>query len=766
MRSFGYIVCLICFMGNIGASSQTGTVFGVVQHDSIPLEFVAINIPKLQVGTLTDSTGQFTIKNLPYGEHSLQVSVMGYASQVVKFKLDNNQVRLHIELVENAAELNEMVISGTMKETFKTESPVNVEVYTLKFFKSNPTASVFESLQNINGVRPQLNCNVCNTGDIHLNGMEGPYTMVLIDGMPLVSGLSSVYGLTGIPQSLIDRMEIIKGPASTLYGSEAVGGLINIITKRPEHVPLIGLDMFVTGWGEMNADVSVKWKMGKKVYGFLGGNYFNYQVPVDNNKDGFTDLTLQHRISVFNKWTVLRKENRIFNIAFRYFHENRWGGQMNWTPEFAGTDSIYAETIQTNRWEAFGIYQFPCKENFQLQFSANGHYQRSYYGTTPFDADQYNAFGLFTWNKKLGMKHDFMVGLTYRFTYYDDNTPATSEFDTTQLLNKPAITHLPGIFVQDEWKLNEHHTFLAGVRYDFNSIHGSIVSPRFNYKWTSSNKWNSLRIGVGNGYRVANVFTEDHAALTGAREVVFLENLHPESSWNMNLNFVKRIYHTKGVVFGLDISAWYTYFSNKIIPDYLTDPNKIIYSNLSGFAHSTGGSINVDLSYKSFRCLVGATAMDVSIFNQNQWQRQLLTEQFTGTWTVSYAIKKIGLSVDYTGNVYAPMLLPVLGPLDNRSTTSPWFSIQNIQLTLSLKNGIELFGGVKNLLNYTPPANSIARAFDPFDKGVIFDSGGAVIPTPENPNALTFDPSYVYASNQGIRGFIGFRYQFNPRKKN
>src|SRR5690606_17189097 len=120
---------------------------------------------------------------------------------------------------EKESTLNEVVISGTLKEVTKLDSPVPVEVYTSSFFKANPTPSIFDALQNINGVRPHLNCNICNTGDIHINGLEGPYTMILIDGMPIVSGLSTVYGLSGIPQSLIDRVEIVKGPASMLYGS-------------------------------------------------------------------------------------------------------------------------------------------------------------------------------------------------------------------------------------------------------------------------------------------------------------------------------------------------------------------------------------------------------------------------------------------------------------------------------------------------------------------------------------------------------------------
>lgn len=756
-----WLMAVIMVVVSFSAQAQMATINGRVASGESPVEFAHVILKGTQTGAVADENGNYQMIKIPAGTYSVEAVAMGYHRTEQTITVQSGEVAiLNFTLEENSATLGEVVISGTMKEVSKLESPVPVEVYSPAFFKANPTPSIFESLQNVNGVRPQLNCNVCNTGDIHINGLEGPYTMVLIDGMPIVSGLSTVYGLTGIPQSLIERMEIVKGPASTLYGSEAVGGLVNIITKKPSSAPLVSADVFATSWAEVNTDLGVRYDLGKKISSLLGINYFNYQNPIDNNKDGFTDVTLQNRISVFNKFNIDREDGRVFSLAGRYVYEDRWGGEMDWTKEYRGGDEIYGESIYTSRWETFGIYQLPTEEFVNFQFSANGHNQNSVYGSTSYIADQYIVFGQLTWNKTLGA-HDVLTGLAYRYTYYDDNTPATASADASNPKNEPSVTHLPGLFVQDEIKLSEQNKLLLGARYDYNSVHGSILSPRINYKWSSVNKKNVLRISAGNGYRVANVFTEDHAALTGARTVEFEGELRPETSWNGNINFVKKIYTSSGLFIGLDASVFYTYFTNQILPDYESDPNKIIYSNLDGSSVSQGVSFNVDMAWESgLKIIAGGTLMDVSVEENGEKFRQLLTERFQGVWSVGYSFDKLGLVVDYTGNLYGPMRLPLLGDLDNRSEYSPWWSIQNIQLTKILGDKWEVYGGVKNLLNFTPPANSIARSFDPFDEDVVFDGNGQVVPMPNNPNALTFDPSYVYAPNQGIRGFLGARFTF------
>jgi outer membrane receptor for ferrienterochelin and colicins len=721
---------------------QTRTVTGSVLDSETqePLPFANVSVKGTTNGVTTDGQGYFSLSLSSIENSMLIVSFMGYVSDSIK--LSAKQSRYRITLHPDAKSLQEaVVISGTMKEVSKLSSPIPVEVYTPALFLKNPTPTIFESLSMINGVQPQLNCNVCNTGDIHINGMEGPYTMVLIDGMPIVSSLSTVYGLSGIPNSMVRRIEVVKGPASTLYGSEAVGGLINIITKDPETSPRFKADVSITSLQEYNIDLSTKWN-SRKSTGLLGINYFNFSNIIDTNDDRFTDVTLQDRISLFNKWNFKRKDNRQASIAFRYVYEDRWGGELNWTKRDRGSDEVYGESIFTNRAEIIGSYQLPVKERIVFDYSYNYHLQDSYYGIIKYKADQEVGFAQLRWDKKI-KKHDLLVGVPLRYIRYDDNTAGTVH---------PMETWLPGIFVQDEFAFTEKLTLLTGLRYDHHNHHGNIVSPRISAKF-SPDKSNTFRLSFGNGFRVVNLFTEDHAALTGAREVIIKNELKPEESWNINLNYATTHVHRNGYI-GLDASIFYTYFTNKIVGDFLTDPELILYDNLNGHAVSKGITVNADISFTNgLKFISGVTIMDVyqkteSPSGDLQKTPQLFAPRVSGTYAVSYAIDRLGLTFDLTGRLNGPMYLPVV-PNDYRPEQSPWYTIMNIQVTKTFSNGVELYTGAKNLLDFVPD-DPLLRPFDPFDKNV----------TVNNPNGYTFDTSYNYAPIQGIKGFAGVRYTF------
>lgn len=732
---------LIAVLFIVSVLNAQTRVKGIISSDGITFDNVVVTLDKTKK-VKTDANGNYIFENPGFGEHEIVVVLVGFQTQKKRISIkDANEVTVDFDLVPNKIsnnELNEVVITGTLKPVSRLESAVPVEVYKPSFFKKNPTANIFEALQNVNGVRPQLNCNICNTGDIHINGLEGPYTLVLIDGMPIVSGLSTVYGLSGIPNSLLERIEVVKGPASSLYGSEAVGGLINIITKNPKNAPSFSADGFSSGWGEANFDLGLKANLGNAVSVLTGVNYFNYSNPIDNNDDNFTDVTLQDRISVFQKWNFNRKSKKLFSMAGRYFYEDRWGGEMQWRKKHRGGNEVYGESIYTSRYEILGAYELPVSEKLLFTFSYTDHDQNSVYGDIPYLAKQKIGFGQLTWDKKVN-QHDFLFGTAIRYQLYDDNTPATIKKDENWI---------PSLFAQDEMHLTEKHSILLGARYDYNRNHGNIFTPRVAYKWKIND--NSIfRFNTGTGFRIVNLFTEEHAALTGSRDVIVLEDLKPERSYNANVNFLKKFYLQDGSFIGWETTAWYTYFTNSIIPDYDTDPNQIIYKNLDGFAVTQGISTNIDMVFRNgLKFILGATFMDVNKTENSIKTRQILTEKFTGTWAVSYRIPKFFLDIDYTGNLYGPMRLPHLGENDPRKKYSPIWSIQNIQFTFNKLKNCEVYFGVKNLLNWTPNKGNpfiIAGADDPFDQDV-------------QPGELNFDPGYVYGPNQGIRSFIGLRY--------
>ena len=288
MKSIFTGIVLLLFPVLIHASMNqhdaniVGHVIDAKTHEHLP--FVSVSLKGTTIGIMTDSTGHYFLKDLPLGEYTLVASNVGYRTIEKKVTIRASKtLEVNFELAEEDFSIHEVVVTGTMKPVTRTNSPIPVEVITSQLFCKNPTPSLFDAIEMINGVRPQINCNVCNTGDIHINGMEGPYTMILIDGMPIVSALSSVYGLSGIPNGMVERLEVVKGPAASLYGSEAMGGIINVVTKNPDNAPHVLIDVFGTSWSEYNLDASIKLASTGKVSGILGINWFNYDRPIDNN---------------------------------------------------------------------------------------------------------------------------------------------------------------------------------------------------------------------------------------------------------------------------------------------------------------------------------------------------------------------------------------------------------------------------------------------------------------------------------------------------
>lgn len=703
------------------AQQQAGEILGTVQSNDEVIIGANVGIPELEKGAATNHNGIFHINEIPAGRYILEVTSIGFEKYVTTVEVPAGGIaELVIELEESTLQLDEVVVTGTMRKTHVKDSPVKVSVIKSEQLQQGKiSANIMDLISSVNGLSTQLNCGVCGTNAIRINGVEGPNTAVLIDGMPIMGALASVYGLNGISPSIIDQVEVIKGPQSTLYGTQALGGVVNIITKNPSTTPTFSTDLYAKSTEEGNMNLAYSPKIGK-FEGFLSGNIVRLENYFDKNDDNFNDIVKQSRISLFGKGT-LRGENmeQRLNIASKFYSENRTGGVQDFTDDLRGSDQIYGESIYTNRFEFMTDYRPPgFQEKLRLNGAVTYHEQDSYYGTDWYDAQQSIYFGQLTWDQSIGDRFKLLSGTTVRYEIYNDNTPATSDGADKRWI--------PGIFSQGEYQVNDF-TILGGLRIDHHTKHGFVTAPRMSFKFSPSDQ-TTFRASAGTGFRVVNVFTEDHAALTGSREVVFNEDLQPEQSKSITASVEQMIpFGTNPMTISLD--GFYTHFSNKIIPDYDQDPNLIVYENLDGFSVTQGFSIDVEQNFTAIPFNYNASITIMDVFTEENGEKLALTyaPDYTGSFGATYNFRSLNITLGYNGNLVGPKRMPANYAEEfGRDEWSPAYSTHDLKITREFTNvndpngiGFEAYISVENIFDYTQ-GSPLVDARNPF--GPNFDT--------------------------------------------
>ena len=746
-------------------NAQLTNVNGVVKSESGTLGYASVSLLNSENGVISDVNGYFEIEIDLSKDNTLLISYIGHVSKKISLTNKNlNFNNLIVYLEEDINGLNEIVVTGTLKDEYVTESPVKVNVITAKKINSflpSAGSNITKIVQLINGAQEVIACGVCYTNSISINGLEGPYTSVLMDGIPMYGNLASVYGLNGIPNMIIDRLEIVKGPSSTLYGSEAVAGVINIITKNPDDQPFISLDVQVTSHLESYLNMAVTNQIGKTT-GYFGVNWDRKNDYDDYNNDGFGDDINIERISLFNKWNISRKSKKQFIISSRYYFEDRRNGVQEFLrngnyKNLRGSEKIYGESIYTYRFELFGEYEFDFIEDFEVNYSYSKHNQNSYYGSDYYVANQDIFFTQFTLSKKYN-KHDFLYGLSIKNNLYDDNTIATEKVVDGDIRNNASNQFIPGLLVQDQFKPSDKISLVGGLRLDHFKDHGLIFAPSFHIKYNPG-QWLAFRLNVGTGFRLVNLFTEDHAFVTGQREVKIVEELQPEKSKSLilNTNYIYTGFNGSG---NFDIDLFYTYFSNKIIPNY--DIQKyIIYQNSEGYSYSKGVSGAWNHSFlNGIAFTLNFNHQVVKYTENNNNIKTMLDMEHSPRWTAGLNIKfpinnswSINTSSNYVGIMQLPEVFDMLnnGQISeiSRPQKSKPFSIHNVNINGKLSNKNEVYFGILNIFNFRQKESPLVAYNDPnYNKGF----------------SPSFDTSYTYAPNHGVEVFLGFR--LNIEKKN
>ena len=532
-------------------TATDSNIFGhvIIAGKGEHLPFATIILDNTTIGCTADATGHYKINNIPLGDYIIEVSAMGYKSVRYPFSaVANTSVELNFTLEEQSLDVGEIVVSATRNETNRRQASTVVNVASAKLFDSTAASLLSEAMSFQSGLRVENTCGNCGVTQLRINGLEGQYSQILLDSRPIFSSLAAVYGLDLMPVAMVERVEVIRGGGSALFGSNAIGGVVNIITKEPlRNTFSLGHTLNVLKGGSLDnntslggAFVSDDYKMGAYIFGQVKGRN-----AYDRNGDGFSDITkLNSETLGFRAYYKTSAHSRL-TAEYHHIHEFRRGGDnLDSAPHLA----MICEQLDHNI-DGGGLRfdLFPNeRHNASIYLSTQGIRRASYFGAD-MNPNAYGSTkdftivggGQYTFSYHAGMPASLTAGVEYNYNNLNDHYIATN-----RVLKQASSVY--GLFAQNEWTSNKLN-FLVGFRLDkHNMISKPIINPRASVRY-SPIKDLDLRFSYSSGYRAPQTYSEDlHIdALNHAVSIIELaEDLRPEYSHSLNLS--ADYYHTFG----------------------------------------------------------------------------------------------------------------------------------------------------------------------------------------------------------------------------
>ena len=704
----------------MGTTSIKGHIIDKATNEHIP--YVTITIKGTTIGTVADGTGHFTMRNLPDAEFTLVVEYLGYkrVEMVIPAKHDKN-IELSITLEEEPMAMDDVVVSATRNETNKRNTATIVNVTSNKIFENTASTNLAESVRFQPGLRVENTCGNCGAVQLRINGLEGQYSQVLLDSSPIFSSLAGVYGLEQLPVAMIERVEVIRGGGSALFGSNAIGGVVNIITKEPlrnsltlSHTTNISKNSALENNTSINGSfVSDDHRAGAYIFGMVKD-----RDAIDYNDDGFTDvLKMESQTLGFRGYY---KTSAYSKLTAEYHHigEYRRGGDnIELPPHMAEIAEDVRHKIDGGslRWSFFSPN---TRHNVDIYTSAQAISRNSYYGT----GKDPNAYGLtkdltlvagaqysYSMQKCLFMPAQFTLGAEYSYNDLDDHSIG---FDRSIM----QTVRTAGMYVQNEWQ-SEKVNFVIGGRFDKHSMMEKIIfSPRANLRYSPIEDI-GLRVSYSSGYRAPQAFDEDlHIdAVNNQSSIIELDpNLRPEYSHSLSAS--ADLYHNFGELqANLLIEGFYTTLDD-VFALAKTGENEagyIIQTRYNAAGAKVKG-LTSELKFgipNIFEMQMGYTFQRSRYDEPEEWSESVEPQRrmfrapdhyayFTATADITRNMKA-SLFGNYTGRMLVPHSAGYIDADRNELTPSFWDMglrlAYNIKLTEAI--ALEVFGGVKNLFN-------------------------------------------------------------------
>ncbi len=754
--------------------AQTAAIQGVlVSSDNQPISFASVGIPELALGTSTDAEGKFLLTEINEGTYKLKISALGYKTiqKAIELEAGKTLDLASIQLKEDLLGVEEVVVTGTRSYVERYNSPVIVNTIDANVFETTQALNIADGLNFSPGLRVENNCQNCGFTQLRMNGLDGPYSQVLINNRPVFSALAGVYGLEMLPANMVDRIEVVRGGGSVLYGGNAIAGNVNIITKEPfENSFEVGMNQaFInaeTSDRTFNFNGSMVSEDRQKGITFFGFN--RNRGHWDANNDGFSEIVaLRNNTFGFDAFYNINEQTKV-NLGAYYINEFRRGGnKFHLFPHQTDvTEQLEHDIISTNL--NIEHYSKNNKHKFSLYGSLQQVNRSSYYGgggrviqegdsLTTYDIIAINAYGTskdlstvsgFQYNYYINDRFSLTAGTEYIFNDVLDEMPGYG-----RMIDQRVGTW--GTFAELQMNPIKKLTLLVGGRFDYLNINGQhdlagenfnnqqaipVFIPRFTAMYSIQENL-KLRASFAQGYRGPQAFDEDlHIETVGgaARFIQIDPNLELErsNSATISLNYDKYLGKTQ---MNIVLEGFYTQLNNPfILVDQTELPSGVAVINKENGSGATvmGTNIEANVAFGSQLLLQSGATFQSALYAEEEeiWapenpsgemqptttNRLLRTPNAYGYLSLVYSpIESFSLS--YSAVLTGAMdVAHVIDP-DTEETvikTTPPFFENNIKFAytfrLQKQYNLELFGGVQNIFNSYQ---------NDFDRGADRDAG-------------------------------------------
>ncbi|TGE29510.1 TonB-dependent receptor [Hymenobacter metallicola] len=700
----------------------------------------------------TDGTGKFTLVRPAHGAASrLVVSALGYQADTLTIGA-TDQAFVRVALRRSVA-LGEVKIEERAP-AYSSLTPTNTQVITTRDLTKSACCNLAESFETNAAVEVSTTDAVSGAKQIQLLGLDGAYSLLTVDNLPALRGLSTPYRLSYLSGTWIEGIDIIKGMGSVVNGYESISGQVNVRLKEPDKAERLLFNAYGNDLGKFDLNLNLSAPLSKKLSTALLLHSDHLGRRVDRNQDGFLDLPLATQYNLFNKWKYKSEKGLVAEVGLGALRETREGGQVNFRPD--QPRNFYGTTLATDRYTGFAktSYTWPGRpyQSLGLLLSGTSHIFDSQYGIRSYDGAQRTGLATLLFQSVLGTTaHTYRLGLSYLHDNYEEVYkdgfiyPAESVQERYEREHRNRYERVPGAFAEYTYQNARNLTLVGGLRLDRHNLYSWVLTPRLNVKYDVTPN-TVLRLATGTGFRTANPIAENSGMLVSSREFVLADNLRPERAWNAGGSFTQ-YFTVAGHPATFVADYYHTEFQNQVVADAYSAPTVLQIGNLEPGGRSFSRSFQTEVQVEPVKGLQAKAAykyLDVRTTYAGELLPKALTPRHRLFANVGYATAFDKWRGDLTLQWFGQRPLAHnpgshhehgAGAAPTTLNYAPRYALLNSQVTRAFKR-LEVYIGVENLTDYRQP-DPIAGASSPFGPG--FDA------------AMVWGPTYGRLTYAGLR---------------